>query len=407
MKRLKDLKRKGGKPKETAPEGAPDGEGDELDALFSELEGGEGGDEEQPLADMPGGMGASFSAGSMGGAAGEDVGELKQSIRKIEVAMETVRKEMGKMGDRQNTAEKNIEDLLMIYELVAKQFNPFAAKGTGPEEGGLQEGAMGAATMGGLPETGAPGEIASEGHVGDEEITAGESERPGEPGEILQNGTGAMNGEYPATDEYGRPLLPGYGAEQYDRETMEYDHFGRPIAPGGTGPPEPPPGLPRIEMGGRWKERPVLARIRNDYASVVLALRWVEFLFERVKRNKISALLDYYEDIGWISNEVKSNIMAYARGTVQDISAYDPDLEEDPLGDVDLPDDVHTLDDKGMIAHRKFRKITEWKLSAEDHLKSLLFIKKMSGSRIDKDELNSLEQEIKVMKYSLRRFHEV
>ncbi len=147
-------------------------------------------------------------------------------------------------------------------------------------------------------------------------------------------------------------------------------------------------------------EGPILTKIRKDYYTVVLLMRWIEFLFEHVKRDKITLLLDYYVDIGWISKEVKSEIMAYARGEVQDVTKYFPEEEieaeiETPAGTIKTP------------GPKVYKKVEDWRLSAEDHLKSLLFIMKIAGVEVNKDRLNSLEQEIEKFKKSLWEFHRV
>ncbi len=147
-------------------------------------------------------------------------------------------------------------------------------------------------------------------------------------------------------------------------------------------------------------EGPILKHIKKDYYTIVLLMRWIEFLFERVKRDKITLLLDYYVDIGWISKEVKSEIMAYARGEVQDVTKYFPEEEieaeiETPAGTIRAP------------KPRIYKKVEDWRLSAEDHLKSLLFIMKIAGVEVNKDRLNSLEQEIEKFKKSLWEYHGV
>ncbi len=150
----------------------------------------------------------------------------------------------------------------------------------------------------------------------------------------------------------------------------------------------------------RPSEGPILKHIKKDYYTIVLLMRWIEFLFERVKRDKITLLLDYYVDIGWISKEVKSEIMAYARGEVQDVTKYFPEEEleaeiETPAGTIRAP------------KPRIYKKVEDWRLSAEDHLKSLLFIMKIAGEEVNKDRLNSLEQEIEKFKKSLWEYHGV
>ncbi len=146
--------------------------------------------------------------------------------------------------------------------------------------------------------------------------------------------------------------------------------------------------------------KPLLTYIKKDYYTVVLLMRWIEFLFEHVKRDKITLLLDYYVDIGWISKEVKSEIMAYARGEVQDVTKYFPEEEieaeiETPAGTIKAPEP------------KVYKKVDDWRLSAEDHLKSLLFIMKIAGIEVNKDRLNSLEQEIEKFKKSLWEYHGV
>ncbi len=157
---------------------------------------------------------------------------------------------------------------------------------------------------------------------------------------------------------------------------------------------------PREPELPRPSEGPILRHIKKDYYTIVLLMRWIEFLFERVKRDKITLLLDYYVDIGWISKEVKSEIMAYARGEVQDVTKYFPEEEieaeiETPAGTIRAP------------KPRLYKKVEDWRLSAEDHLKSLLFIMKIAGREVNKDKLNSLEQEIEKFKKSLWEYHGV
>ncbi len=176
-------------------------------------------------------------------------------------------------------------------------------------------------------------------------------------------------------------------------------------------PEEPPPrefrnasvvreARPPEEESGISQGKPILTEIKKDYYTIVLLMRWIEFLFERVKRDKITLLLDYYVDIGWISRKVKSEIMAYARGEVQDVTKYFPEEEieaeiETPAGTIKAP------------GPKIYKKVDDWRLSAEDHLKSLLFIMKIAGIEVNKDRLNSLEQEIEKFKKSLWEFHGV
>ena len=112
-----------------------------------------------------------------------------------------------------------------------------------------------------------------------------------------------------------------------------------------------------------------LDSIKGDPMSVVVLLNWIEFLMERVGRNNLMDALDYYVDIGWISEDVRSKIMAYARG----IDYY-----------VEKP---------------------TWRLLPEDHTKSLLFIERLCGRKIDKNMLSTIDREMSKVKHGLEELY--
>ncbi|MGM0771708.1 MAG: FlaD/FlaE family flagellar protein [Halobacteriota archaeon] len=112
-----------------------------------------------------------------------------------------------------------------------------------------------------------------------------------------------------------------------------------------------------------------LDSIKKNPMSVVVLLNWIEFLMERVGRNNLMDALDYYVDIGWISEEVRSEIMAYARG----IDYY-----------VEKP---------------------TWRLLPEDHTKSLLFIERLCGRKIDRNMLSMIDREMAKVKHGLEELY--
>ena len=79
--------------------------------------------------------------------------------------------------------------------------------------------------------------------------------------------------------------------------------------------------------------------------------------------------LDYYIDIGWISEDVRNEILAYARG----IDYY-----------VEKP---------------------TWRLLPEDHTKSLIFIERLMGRKIDRTQLNTVEREMSKVKHSMEELY--
>jgi len=264
------------------------------------------------------------------------IDELQAKIERHDSMIGSLQNEVNEIRKVNEEVQDNIKRLLDIYEVVSQRINPFI------EMGERQE----------LPP------VAPETMIPAEETPVFPEEKPET---IFQ--------EVPKKAPEPRPAARG----EEKREVPE---------------------MPRLAEG------PILKTIKRDYYTIVLLMRWIEFLFERVKRDKITLLLDYYVDIGWISREVKSEIMAYARGEVQDVTKYFPEEEieaeiETPAGTIKAP------------KPRIYMKVEDWRLSAEDHLKSLLFIMKIAGIEVNKDKLNSLEQEIEKFKKSLWEYHGV
>ncbi len=101
-----------------------------------------------------------------------------------------------------------------------------------------------------------------------------------------------------------------------------------------------------------------LPYLDNRPETSIVLLNWIEFLMEKVGRNNLFDVLEYYIEIGWISEEVSAKMMAYANG----IDYY-----------VERP---------------------TWKLLPEDHTKSLLFIEQLRGRKIDKNLFSRLERDV-------------
>ncbi len=75
-----------------------------------------------------------------------------------------------------------------------------------------------------------------------------------------------------------------------------------------------------------------LSFLDNTPETLIILLNWVKFLMEKVGRNNLEDILDYYVEIDWISEEVSSMMASYAEGLDYYI--------EKPVSDV-LPE-VHT-----------------------------------------------------------------
>ncbi len=101
-----------------------------------------------------------------------------------------------------------------------------------------------------------------------------------------------------------------------------------------------------------------LVTLDNKPETSVILLNWIQFLMEKVGRNNLIDILEYYIEIGWISESVSSIMIDYANG----IDYY-----------VERP---------------------TWKLLPEDHTKSLMFIEQLRGRKIDKNLISRLERDI-------------
>lgn len=101
-----------------------------------------------------------------------------------------------------------------------------------------------------------------------------------------------------------------------------------------------------------------LAHIMKNSSSIKLCMEWLEFLMELVGRNNLPDILSYYEELGWITEEVRMELMRYAEG----IDFY-----------MEKPD---------------------WKLNPDDHVKSVWFIENLAGIKVDKNKLSVIDRDI-------------
>jgi len=127
-----------------------------------------------------------------------------------------------------------------------------------------------------------------------------------------------------------------------------------------------------------FAEEPRKARLETlpeDIVSTMIALKWLGFLIDRVGIQNLESVLEFYYNIGWISEKVLNTLLRYAKGT------------------------------------RPHHRDPEWKpsekLTVQDHLISLLFIERLKGLRITRDVLDKLEREVKILEKTLDEFYGV
>ena len=105
-----------------------------------------------------------------------------------------------------------------------------------------------------------------------------------------------------------------------------------------------------------------LSNITKNSSNMKLCMEWLEFLMGLVGRNNLPDILSYYEELGWLTEQVRSELMHYAEG----IDFY-----------MEKPD---------------------WKLTPDDHVKSIWFIESLAGLKVDKNRLSVIDRDIEKVK---------
>lgn len=114
----------------------------------------------------------------------------------------------------------------------------------------------------------------------------------------------------------------------------------------------------------RPKRKAKLETIGDDVVSIMVALRWLEFLLDNYGPENTLDVLDYYESLGWISSVVKEQMMKFTKMT-------------------------------GIINPAQEYKI---KPSIQDHIITILFIEKLRGEEINRDLIEALEREFRTIR---------
>jgi len=123
------------------------------------------------------------------------------------------------------------------------------------------------------------------------------------------------------------------------------------------------PGVPSKE----W-EIDALKEIPSDPESIIILMKWMQYLIDKCGRDNLSNILDYYVDIGWLSEDVKISLLDYSHGITEDKSGES--IKKD-------------------VSH----------LPSKDHIQSLIFIEKLKGKNLDKHFVDRIDGELeRIMK---------
>ena len=103
-------------------------------------------------------------------------------------------------------------------------------------------------------------------------------------------------------------------------------------------------------------------------------MKWLQYLIDRCGRDNLANILDYYVDIGWISEDAKIKLVDFSHGITEDETEADT----------------------------KKRDITN--LPSKDHIQSLIFIQKLKGKELDKHFLDKIDGELNRISKKLNNY---
>lgn len=109
-----------------------------------------------------------------------------------------------------------------------------------------------------------------------------------------------------------------------------------------------------------------LQGIKNTPENVVILMKWLQYLSDKLGQKYLSDILDYYVNIEWISEDVRLDLIKYAKG----ISFGKNNVENEK----NTP--VFTID---------------------DHLQSFMFIQKLKGTTVHDDFLLKINSKLEKM----------
>ncbi len=189
--------------------------------------------------------------------------------------------------------------------------------------------------------------------------------------------------------------------------------------------------LPEGERGEETApslKTPRLVRIGSDASCHLALMEWIRFLLERVNRTEIPSALSFYQRIGWISGEIKADMVEIIRGighVAGEPAAAAPGptgaggapsaSARDAAGDIVIAygkEQARELKGpaKGQAASAskapaRAEPAATWRLTPDDHIGSLMYIEWIrSGGDLDRDKLEEIRREVSRLRSGLDGF---
>ncbi len=114
-----------------------------------------------------------------------------------------------------------------------------------------------------------------------------------------------------------------------------------------------------------------LKELTNDPESIVVSMKWLQYLVDNVGKVNLPDILGYYVDINWITDDVRLDLIEYSKG-------------------------ITTKSDDST------KKISN--MSTRDHIQSLLFIQKLKRKQLDERFIMKIDREMEKIAKSIDNF---
>ncbi len=269
------------------------------------------------------------------------VKNIESQVSKVEQTVSSGKKGIDDFKTRLDKMDETVLELLSLYEVVSSTVNPFVDIKEGPVAEKLAD------------------------------IEKKVEELSQKTPEIPVNLTTVLDNKFKALESNMEDLKKRMDSNVINEEALVEKVAGQVLEHIKPAMQAPKPGVSSIPQAAkafaqqtaetsRYNEDQSvrLAVLDNRHETSVILMNWIQFLLEKAGRNNLIDILEYYVEIGWISEEVSSTMMNYASG----IDYY---IEK-----------------------------TTWKLLPQDHAKSLLFIEQLTGKKIDKNLISRLERDL-------------
>ncbi len=112
-----------------------------------------------------------------------------------------------------------------------------------------------------------------------------------------------------------------------------------------------------------WELNP-LTKVPSNPESIIVLMKWLQYLVDKCGHAYLPEILDYYVDIGWISEDAKISLLDYSNGITEEVRSG----ETIRKGVSNLP--------------------------SKDHIQSLIFIQKLKGYKFDKHFIDRIDGEL-------------